>query len=1289
MGMQAVSILPTTGTVQLSDADIARMNAEAAAAASSSPSGLLSKVTAVARGTVTAIANPFTTIYSLVAPLGMLAFGFVDQAFQSIQNTDYMGSTLAVMVDPATQWSKFMTSEAATVKKLAGLSSASSTTTPAASTPTAQELDATGWAKQYKAGPVGMVYDFGFAGAGDDLTQPFGFLRSVATGKYYYRPVKAQIVPASMALEGKSYQVDFRQRPFSVLVPKLLLSLFGQDVAAPIWNKVVTFTQLDPVKIFAVKAVLLFSSAIKNSFQRVQTKTDDVGQVYTKTSWGSYLSTDKGAKYPGLMDVQTEIAKLIQRLKITPDIKRTVIANNGQTLPSKWDTSKIVYLGDVSPGLVLLSVLPSSWKALLNKLFSVNVDFYNFQSAIDCKNKLKPSDIESLYGHIRSYGSSVDAIAKMQAAASAGSYTDGYVLKLAELQNRVSSIVWVGGSQTFTDSMKLFFLLRWLLKDLYTGLEFVISRYDQPQDILATPQQSAANTASLNQAGTQLADDSLQDQSVSSDVLLADTAGRSIDLKLARTALAARVAALKQYAQFVTQYASSFISNSIGDSSIDARYVHTVPSKDLSSFSVEQGGPDDLSTYFSPSMMKKTLKDYVAAVNKEVSTTLAGIDAAAASLSALFDVSQAANAAYEKAQQSGVVSTSMITAKVNAEDDIITELRKRSDAAQDYGLYPLGYDAKYLKTVNLPGAVYLAYCLDFQAKLLSAPFEGDALYSYDDSFYDASASYLNLLAILMRANEDLSRAGAVVSAINGPVTFKDAQGRPYVVPSGSDFYLNSLKKYDQYYLLQEQNLRQAQAAGGTSSAAYKTALTNYTNAHKLLIQKRRDMNNVLRTFEFDRRKGAMYTPVSVVSSQALALIGSAQNALQGGALTSSSAVSVSSDSGSSSAVTSVAPNQAAGILGSLDDGTVVYSYERSVTAFLQAELARFAFRAKMLNLDDLKDFVFAVTGIQAEDLWAGVQAKKRSMFFAQQAAAQAAQAQAATPVPVSGGDPLAQILSDGGVDVALDGGDVVVEESASSAAGSDQSAGSAGVSGAAVPVVQDVSSSSAVQGAATATVVPTAVANTSSEPVLSSASDGSSSAQDMSNPFAVPTASAASVGGDVGSGSSGGSIASVAAMTAPVASSSQAQVAASSTQLLSALDLDNAVAAVAGQGKQSFNDTAGLSSLQDKLSDLFTQGSAAVSVQNGQLFTRYATQILVLASQALDPSDDVKRAFVTALQRATSLVALNGEASKLSDVDAVDNLLEVVTYMQGGILASHSSELSVIASQLSAWLKSH
>lgn len=1430
--------LPTTRSVQLTDAEIARMNAEATAAGSQFRNlGVASKIASVAKAGARAVTNPFTTIYSLVAPLGMFAYGFAEQAFQSIRNTDYMGSTLSIMVDPKAQWNKLVKSQKEAVKKIAGLNAtqaagntavAAGAQASATTGPTVSELEASGWVAQYKAGPVGLVYDFGFAGAGDDLTQPFGFLRSVSTGKYYYRPVRGQMRPESMPIEGKSYSVDFRRRPFNILVPRLMLSLVGEKVAKPIWNTMLDFTQLDPLKIFVFKAVLLFSSSIKNSFKRVETKTSDVGQVYTKESWAGYRSVDKGSAYPTLANIHTELAKLVQRLKITPDIKRTIAANGGQTVPSKWDPAKIVYLGDINPGLILLSLLPDTLKDLLNALFKVSVNFYEFQLAIDVKNRLRPSDIEILYGYVRSYGSSSEARGKMQAAARDGGYVDEYILQLQELQARISTIPWKGGAQSFTCMIKLFFLLRWMLKDVYTGIEYIVSKYEQPDSAMEREQVVDASTSS-DLVRTE--DVGLQDQSIAPEAVLSSVYSRSVDYELlTEKVLKERVVALKEFALFVRKYVDSFIAQGIGDSAIDARYLRATPKEDLSSFEVQLGGADDLRTYFSPDMMKKTLKDYAVSVGKEADAIGVTIDAEIESLGTFIARAANADSALKAAQASGITpSPTLVDAMVDTADDFISELRKRVNANQEFGVYPLGYDERYLKTVELPGAVYLAYCLNYQARLLSRPFEGDALHVYDDSFYDNDSSYLYFLSVLMRANEDLSRAGAVVSAINGPVEFKDGDGKPYTVPNGAEFYLNGLKKYDQFALLKEQDLRTVERQKGKSSPEYTAALTAYSNARKLLIQKKFEMNNLLRTFEFDRRKGALYTPpLNVTSTQALALANKSMNELLAAGDPNSRVVSPAVRKRPvGSMVHDASLDDKLGIVGRFDNGSPIYSYERSVASFLQAEIARFAFRSNMLRLDDLKELVFAVTGIQAEDLWTGVEAKKRDMFFAQQASAAAARP-ISVEGPLSGRGSLDELLAGSGDEKDPVAGDDWVEGEAISGFDDHRGQSESGT------FLSQSSSRAEVESfwkdkplpvvSAGARLAPLLTTRDLEALVVEARAKGEMPVPDPKTEMFVPYMNElmselgwsegqnfgmftksqdgngfseslkkfvgfsarvpaeyrfvmpiflrgaqlnfimdekqapggggfsdlnaaknmllvtdflrkdilANIGseyiaeldsmidqldgwlsvyagrpsaraGDGESSSGSGDARVVAAVLPPIPplEVSVPQPAAAidirlpqgltkrAANLIQAIDLDQVKFEAVAQGRSSFNDAAGIAALNGKLADLFAQGQAAAAAEDGQMFTAYVVKVFALLAQALDPSDDVNLVFVSALSQMMSLLAFNGEAAKLADINSIDNVLEVVSYLKGGALVSQARALSLMEEQLASWLRSH
>ena len=222
--------------------------------------------------------------------------------------------------------------------------------------------------------------------------------------------------------------------------------------------------------------------------------------------------------------------------------------------------------------------------------------------------------------------------------------------------------------------------------------------------------------------------------------------------------------------------------------------------------------------------MKKILSDYVALVGREADATLQAIDADVASFQKVIDHAKKMNDDYSAVVASGsAVSEAVLNNRIDALDGLISELRKRQSAAQAFGLYPLGSEENILKILEISGEVYLAYCLNYQMKLLKTPFEGDKLYSYDDSFLDEDSSYLRLIAILFRANQDLARAGKIVAATSGEVVFKDAQGAPYTVASGAAFYVNSLRVYDQNFLIQEQKMRDARDKFGPNSKEFLSA----------------------------------------------------------------------------------------------------------------------------------------------------------------------------------------------------------------------------------------------------------------------------------------------------------------------------------------------------------------------------------------------------------------------------------------------------------------------------------
>ncbi|MBM3894383.1 hypothetical protein FJ366_02195 [Candidatus Dependentiae bacterium] len=1234
-----------TGTARLTDEEIAKINKEAAEFAKLGQAGALSERIKIAANIgKNVVMNPVDSLYSVVAPLAMFVIGFFEQAAKQMLQSNYMDQKLSILVDPSKQWSALVAKEKDALRKLGGVKTTTQDTQVPSSKGIAQ-LGETGWNKQWKGGNVGIVYDFGFGGAGDDLTQPLGFIRSEVSGKYYSRPVRGQISPASMTMNNKSYRVDFRSKPFVVLIPKVLGTLFSANVVNPTWNRFLNFTQLDPMGIFSMKVLLLISTAFRNSFSKVQPiKTTDKTQTASAASW-TYTSVKDGAKYPGVENIYTELTKLIQRLKITPDIKRTIAANNGETVPSKWDLNKIVYMQDINLGKLLLSILPQPLKMMLN-LFKIKVNFYEYQSVIDKKTKTAVSDIDLLYGRVRGYGMAVDDLAKMKASGTEGEYVDSFIARLRMIEELAPKILWKDGSQTFTDTMKLFFLIRRLSGELFVGIEPIVTTYGtgETQDL------KGADSSPIG----------MQDSSVLPEYAMGMGGYyKDIDFDLLQNKiLPARVDALSKYIDFVKKYTSSFVSSKVGDVMIDSRY------RISASADASVGGVDDYARYFPQAAMKQILNDYVSLVGNEVSAVLSSLDAQMNSFKAVVAQAKTMSEPYNAAESAGeVLSDQMINAKIDALDKLVSEMRRREARGQEVGIYPVGSEEKLLKIVEVPGVIYLAYCLDYLSNLLNTPFDGDKQYHFDDSFFDDDSSYLRLISILMRANQDLSRAARVVSMTEGPVEFKDAAGKYYMVPSGSSFYTSALKVYDQNVLVQEQNMRDALARFGDSSAQYKQATETYLNNKKLLSAKKKEMNNVLRTFEFDRRAGfgANFDLKNMMKQKSLQAVGNTVDVAGASAVVSvvapgsaaaaqaeQLATQVSTAQQSASVQTSADGSEdvSDGVVGRLDDGSAVYSYERSVNDFLQDELASLAFRTKMVDLQSLKDLVMAITGISAEDLWTGVESRKRLLLILQQEAAQASLLQQSVDE--------AAVIDQGAADEKLTEGELMTSADDVDAHNVDTSIFASQQNTAtqeskdSLAALPDASvAANSDSAVAVRPVVPAVgpIAQTPLQPVVQAAL-----------PAVLPVVEVAPV--------------------QPVTT-------------LTDKDFDLVVVAANGEGLKSFNDEVGLIKLTSDLDALYAQTKKAIQDKNGVDFSESLKDLVFSCAQVVTPTEQVKSLFVETLGKIINLLSFVQVDDAFSTYKAMSNLLAVTNYLSNGLLSTQSAALAPLAENLRSWLKSN
>jgi len=191
-------------------------------------------------------------------------------------------------------------------------------------------------------------------------------------------------------------------------------------------------------------------------------------------------------------------------------------------------------------------------------------------------------------------------------------------------------------------------------------------------------------------------------------------------------------------------------------------------------------------------------------------------------------------------------------------------------------------------------------------------------------------------------------------------------------------------------------------------------------------------------------------------------------------------------------------------------------------------------------------------------------------------------------------------------------------------------------------------------------------------------------------PVVTPATSSNAVTTVAGSSSSVPVSASIsvvpASVVAPMGSSSSAS---SEVPLLVVADLDAVVAAAQARGQTSYNDASSQQALSESLASIASAFSVAGVNNDSNAFSTALKRLLGLIAGALNPSQSVGALFVGGLNQAMSVLAFNVGASGISDVNAFDNLLEIVTYLQNGMLAAHSSTLQIMVDQLNAFLQSH
>ncbi|MBT4595283.1 hypothetical protein HOD08_05395 [bacterium] len=219
----------------------------------------------------------------------------------------------------------------------------------------------------------GLEYDFGFRGSGD-IDSPFGF-KINKWGRFEYKPMIAQLVPG--VLPDPRDPTGLKKRPLSLasgiapaIIKSVLSFLVGQKMAEKIWSPVNYFAIVSPENIFLLKAIVLVNSARRNS--------------------------QSGRGYPQLKDVPTELLLLLFRLAQTPDIKRTIAANDGLGKEKSHYWKTII---PISRPSYLLDKMPSFFRAILNAQ-RPSIDRKELAERTD-REGMPPSQMQKIYGELR------------------------------------------------------------------------------------------------------------------------------------------------------------------------------------------------------------------------------------------------------------------------------------------------------------------------------------------------------------------------------------------------------------------------------------------------------------------------------------------------------------------------------------------------------------------------------------------------------------------------------------------------------------------------------------------------------------------------------------------------------------------------------------------------------------------------------------------------------------------------------------------------------------------------
>ncbi|MBT4595197.1 hypothetical protein HOD08_04965 [bacterium] len=740
-------------------------------------------------------------IDSLKGVAGFIA-NFVKSFWFSLTTSDYMGRTLRIYTVNRGDPTKAEKVIAPKPKKVGSL----------------------GWS--YKA--QGVEYDFGFEGSGDP-SEPLGFV--IRDNKFYYRPVYAQMIPATVKIGKSTYELNLYRRPLSILLPKVLKSITWttgddehyttQKPGENAWDTMRYFGRLRPESIFFVKVMMLIRTALVNS--GYLPKFDIYGK---KTP--SKLYEDA---YPQVNDISGEIVKLTKRLAVTPAIEETVAANAGKRYPSSWDNEKVILIGELLGENVIKRIvmqIPREFRRLINQ-YTRQIsarDFVEWRSGVS------------------------GIISVMKEAYSEMRLIRGYN---AKTEYALEQLLPLGTNELARKDVSLSDL------DLfaYSIRRHVAERFRGIAPLVIQQMQEEEN------------------RDIAVDEAPDDEWKNSINVIALKKLLDIRIASLAELIEAAPATLEKL--NNVKWEGLDLRQSSGVTER-ISQLEGERAARNqrsiDLNVKFQEqrvgvegeAKIEKVYQDYLRATVAYLEDVRRKLDQQVEDVTELMSDVQAAEKNYKRMVQG-------LSGDVNATTGSIDELYKSRDRYLARCRELINYIRRLEETefaelpsksprtsgIDLSMTDYLEFKISQVFKLVGLNFRGDEGFLYNDSAIGLKPAFWHIMAIMFRAQGDLGKAREKFSQDTKPYTMSDPSGSMVEVV-GKIFYEQSFQKYEKFLAWTEEELKKAQEAAkasgiiGTDDAGVNEAMKRHKGARVLYKKVRKELWNYLRQYPFDRRK---------------------------------------------------------------------------------------------------------------------------------------------------------------------------------------------------------------------------------------------------------------------------------------------------------------------------------------------------------------------------------------------------------------------------------------------------